>query len=101
MFGKALVNALMYLPCFQVAKHLTKLFDSMSMLKFKEDDKGNNTKIALGMHSKDGEYVDLDQECDLGGQVYMEFILSRYHVTVVLNEKLKVIFFNLFIFKLS
>jgi len=53
----------------QVAKHLTKLFDSMAKLKFKQDDKGNNTKVALGMHSKDGEYVDLDKECDLGGQV--------------------------------
>lgn len=41
----------------------------MAKLKFKQDDKGNNTKVALGMYSKDGEYVDLDQECDLGGQV--------------------------------
>lgn len=41
----------------------------MAKLKFKQDDKGNDTKVALGMFSKDGEYVDLDKECDLGGQV--------------------------------
>ena len=48
---------------------MTKLFDSMAKLKFKQDDAGNDTKEALGMWSKDGEYVDLDQACDLGGQV--------------------------------
>ena len=48
---------------------MTKLFDSMAHLKFKQDDQGNDTKVALGMTSKDGEYVDLDQACDLGGQV--------------------------------
>ena len=50
---------------------MTKLFDSMARLKFKQDDKENDTKEALGMYSKDGEYVDLDQACDLGGQVNM------------------------------
>ena len=48
---------------------MTKLFDSMAHLKFKQDEKGNETKVALGMYSKDGEYVDLDKVCDLSGQV--------------------------------
>jgi dynein heavy chain len=41
----------------------------MAKLKFKQDDKGNDTKISQGMYSKDGEYVTFDAECDLGGQV--------------------------------
>ncbi|CAG2194980.1 unnamed protein product [Mytilus edulis] len=52
-----------------VARHLTKLFDSLANLKFEEDDKGNKIKSAIGMHSKDGEYVDMDKPCDLNGQV--------------------------------
>lgn len=67
-----------------VARHLTKLFDSMAKLKFKQDDKGNDTKVALGMFSKDGEYVDLDAECDLGGQVevWLNRLLERHCSTV-------------------
>ena len=41
----------------------------MANLKFEEDDKGNKLKSATGMHSKDGEYVDMDKACDLNGQV--------------------------------
>ena len=52
----------------QVAKHLTKLFDSMSNLKF-EMQNDQETKIATGMWSKDGEYVDLAKKCDCDGQV--------------------------------
>ncbi|CAC5392306.1 DNAH [Mytilus coruscus] len=52
-----------------VSRHLTKLFDSMSKLEFEKDDKGNILKIAVGMYSKDGEYVTLDKTCDLNGQV--------------------------------
>ena len=48
---------------------MTKLFDSLANLKFEEDDKGNKLKSATGMHSKDGEYVDMDKACDLNGQV--------------------------------
>ena len=58
-----------------VARHLTKLFDSMSSLKFKEDDAGSESKVALGMYSKDGEYVDFPHECDCSGQV--EIWLNR------------------------
>ncbi|XP_065180851.1 dynein beta chain, ciliary-like [Sycon ciliatum] len=52
----------------EVARHLAKLFDSMSKLKFEEID-GKPTNKALGMYSKDGEYVDLSEECECVGQV--------------------------------
>ena len=53
----------------QIAKHLTKLFDSMASLKFEQDGDNNDTKNALGMYSKDGEYVDFPEICDCNGQV--------------------------------
>ena len=53
---------------FQVARHLAKLFDSMAQLKF-EMKGGKATKEALGMYSKDGEYVDFDKPCICEGQV--------------------------------
>ena len=54
---------------FQVARHLAKLFDSMAKLKFKEDADGKPTKEAVGMYSKDGEYVNFDEPCKCVGQV--------------------------------
>ena len=51
---------------------MTKLFDSMSALKF-EKENDQETKIATGMWSKDGEYVDLAQKCDCDGQVIIKF----------------------------
>ncbi|KAK6645275.1 hypothetical protein RUM43_001551 [Polyplax serrata] len=50
-----------------VAKHLTKLFDSMARLNFKE--KEGRPKTALGMYAKDGEYVEFSEECDCTGAV--------------------------------
>lgn len=52
----------------QVACHLAKLFDSMAQLKFLEED-GQPTKEAIGMFSKDGEYVAFDKPCMCIGQV--------------------------------
>ncbi len=53
----------------QVAKHLAKLFDSMASLKFEEDASGEPTKNAVGMYSKDKEYVDFDEPFQCVGQV--------------------------------
>ena len=50
---------------------MAKLFDSMAKLKFKEDGDGKPTKEAVGMYSKDGEYVDFDEPCKCVGQVYI------------------------------
>ena len=52
----------------QVACHLAKLFDSMAQLKFLEEE-GQPTKQAIGMYSKDGEYVGFDEPCMCVGQV--------------------------------
>ena len=52
----------------QVARHLAKLFDNMAKLKFEQED-GKPTKVATGMFSKDGEYVDLSEPCNCVGQV--------------------------------
>lgn len=53
----------------QVSRHLAKLFDSLCKLKFRLDADEKPLKFGLGMFSKEDEYVDFDQECDLSGQV--------------------------------
>uniref|UniRef100_H2YYC1 Uncharacterized protein n=1 Tax=Ciona savignyi TaxID=51511 RepID=H2YYC1_CIOSA len=52
-----------------VSRHLAKLFDNMAQLKFKPDDSGNPTKTALGMFSKEKEYVEFDTPCECVGPV--------------------------------
>lgn len=52
-----------------MSRHLSKLFDSLAKLKFKMSPDKKPLKAALGMFSKEEEYVPLDQECDLSGQV--------------------------------
>lgn len=52
-----------------MSRHLSKLFDSLCKLKFHLDASGKPLKFGLGMYSKEDEYVDFDQECDLSGQV--------------------------------
>ncbi|XP_073974323.1 dynein beta chain, ciliary-like isoform X3 [Rhodnius prolixus] len=49
-----------------VGRHLTKLYDSVRKLKFVEED---GVQKAIGMWSKDGEYVILYGVCDCSGQV--------------------------------
>lgn len=56
-------------PFPQVSRHLSKLFDSLSKLKFRLDADGKPLKFGLGMYSKEDEFVDFDKECDLSGQV--------------------------------
>ena len=51
-----------------VAKHLTKLFDSMAKLKMKEIG-GKATSTAIKMTAKDGEVVTFSEECICEGQV--------------------------------
>lgn len=51
-----------------MAKHLTKLFDSMADLKF-EMENDEPTKMAIGMYAKDGEYIAFPEQCDCNGQV--------------------------------
>lgn len=53
----------------QVQKHLSKLFDNMAKMRFEADGEGNPSKNALGMYSKEEEYVPFNQFCDCTGQV--------------------------------
>eukprot|EP00058_Branchiostoma_floridae_P013849 XP_002599337.1 hypothetical protein BRAFLDRAFT_275161 [Branchiostoma floridae] len=67
-----------------VAKHLSKLFDNMVKLKFEEDSSGEATKMAVGMYSGEGEYVEFDQLCDCNGQVevWLNRLMDRMRETV-------------------
>lgn len=67
-----------------MARHLTKLFDSMAKLKFELDKDQKPVKVALGMFSKDGEYIDLNRPCDLSGQVeiWLNELLDAMKATV-------------------
>lgn len=41
----------------------------MATLEFKNDEAGESTKEAIGMYSKEKEYVKFDKVCDCTGQV--------------------------------
>ncbi len=47
----------------------------MSQLKFVLDEEEKPTKEAIGMYSKDGEYVDFDKPCMCVGQVSLSMTL--------------------------
>ena len=68
----------------QVATHLAKLFDSMARLKFGEDEDKEPSKEALGMWSKDGEYVDFNKPCMCVGQVesWLNYLLETMQATI-------------------
>ncbi|RVE68725.1 hypothetical protein OJAV_G00094270 [Oryzias javanicus] len=68
----------------QVQKHLSKLFDSLSRVKFEVDGEGNPTKTAVGMYSKEEEYVPFDHPCDCSGQVevWLNRVLNSMRSTV-------------------
>lgn len=57
----------------QVTRHLLKLFDNLADLCFKKDDDDGGldpkTPVALGMYSREGEYVPFSQHCVCEGQV--------------------------------
>ncbi|MEQ2273502.1 Dynein heavy chain 9, axonemal [Xenotaenia resolanae] len=68
----------------QVQKHLSKLFDNMAKMHFEADEEGNPSKAALGMHSKEDEYVPFIQACDCSGQVeiWLNRVLDTMRSTV-------------------
>ncbi len=59
----------------KVAKHLTKLFDSMAKLKLKLDANNEVTNLAYAMVAKDGEVVDFDKEVHCENQVSITTLL--------------------------
>lgn len=59
---------------FQVTRHLLKLFDNIADLRFKDSDRGgreddDNEAVAIGMYSREGEYVPFSEPCVCEGQV--------------------------------
>ncbi|XP_040845777.1 dynein heavy chain 17, axonemal isoform X2 [Ochotona curzoniae] len=68
----------------EVSRHLSKLFDSLCKLKFQLDANEKPLKVGLGMYSKEDEYVDFDQDCDLSGQVevWLNRVLDRMCATL-------------------
>ena len=63
---------------------MAKLFDSMAKLKFKSDSGGNPSKEAVGMFSKDGEYVDFSDPRMCVGQVegWLSLLLETMQATI-------------------
>lgn len=60
--------------CVQVTRHLLKLFDNIADLRFKDSDSdgrdGNSEEtVAIGMYSREGEYVPFCEPCVCKGQV--------------------------------
>ncbi|TMS10512.1 Dynein heavy chain 11, axonemal [Larimichthys crocea] len=53
----------------EVAVHLSKLFDNMSDLEFARNEHLDNPKLAVGMYSKEREYVPFQTECRCYGPV--------------------------------
>ncbi|XP_077967769.1 dynein beta chain, ciliary-like [Styela clava] len=67
-----------------VSRHLAKLFDNTARLKFEPDSEGNPTKLALGMYSKESEYVDFFESCECAGAVetWLNRLLDSMRATV-------------------
>ncbi|XP_028435224.1 dynein heavy chain 11, axonemal isoform X2 [Perca flavescens] len=53
----------------EVTVHLSKLFDNMSNLEFAQNEHLDNPKLAVGMYSKEREYVPFQTECCCYGPV--------------------------------
>uniref|UniRef100_A0A3B5KZ59 Dynein, axonemal, heavy chain 9 n=1 Tax=Xiphophorus couchianus TaxID=32473 RepID=A0A3B5KZ59_9TELE len=68
----------------QVQKHLSKLFDNMAKMQFEADKEGNPSQAAVGMYSKEDEYVPFNLACDCSGQVeiWLNRVLDTMRSTV-------------------
>ncbi|KAM6276202.1 LOW QUALITY PROTEIN: dynein axonemal heavy chain 11 [Spheniscus humboldti] len=69
----------------QVAHHLTKLFDNIADLKFQENVE-ESVNTALGMYSREKEYVPFYEGCGFSGQVesWLQYLEETVHKTVCL-----------------
>ena len=81
-----------------VAKHLTKLFDSMAKLEMTKDAEGKGTNTAHTMVAKDGEVVTFKTACVCEGQVEVwlnrlmaamrETICDEFHKSMLTYENM-------------
>ncbi len=53
----------------EVEVHLSKLFDSIKALEWETDDAGEKTDVAIGMYSREMEYIPFVTPCHCEGQV--------------------------------
>ena len=63
-----------WLCFFKVTRHLLKLFDNIADLRFKDSDRNageeeDEEAVAIGMYSREGEYVPFSEPCLCQGQV--------------------------------
>ncbi|XP_053308775.1 dynein axonemal heavy chain 9 [Spea bombifrons] len=67
-----------------VMRHLSKLFDNMAKMKFEGDSSEGQSKMGLGMYSKEDEYVSFNEPCDCSGQVetWLNRVLDSMRATV-------------------
>ncbi|XP_078081541.1 dynein axonemal heavy chain 9 [Mustelus asterias] len=67
-----------------VQRHLSKLFDNMASMKFQTEADNQPTKIAVGMYSKEDEFVNFKEPCDCSGQVetWLNRVLDSMRETV-------------------
>lgn len=52
-----------------ILRHLPKTFDNIHNLEFKKNEKGEPTKVAIGMYSGEKEYVPFAEDCICDGPV--------------------------------
>ncbi|KAK1122906.1 hypothetical protein K0M31_009351 [Melipona bicolor] len=67
-----------------VAKHLTKLFDSMARLKF-DDAAAASPRRVLGMFAKDGEYVEFvnsEMSCEGAVEAWLNRLQQMMRITI-------------------
>lgn len=60
---------------------MIKLFDSIASLEF-IDSKITEKKVATGMHAKDGEYVQFNENCDCSGPV-SSVVTTSYNYIII------------------
>jgi dynein heavy chain len=68
-----------------IMKHMPKCFDNVATFEFSVDKDGNKTKDAIGMFSKEREYVPFHESFKMEGAVenYLREITHHTHVVIV------------------
>lgn len=77
---------------FQVTRHLLKLFDNIADLRFKDSDRDGRggeeeekgEVVAVGMYSREAEYVQFSEQCACEGQVVKKNNLVSLQIWVTL-----------------
>ena len=69
-----------------ILRHLPKCFDNVHNLTFRKNDAGEPTKIAIGMHSGEGEYVEFAGDCACDGPVetWLQVQPGRFNLSLTL-----------------